>query len=159
MDSTQQQEVGPAAMPPADLWECLDGLANVVAKGLAELVAPHNLIPLEYTLLNAFLRKEAWPTMELAKRLAVKMPRTSRVVTKLVEMGLMHRRRPRNDRRVVFLTLTDEGKSLTLDLCRSVRSYEAMLLDGFSEGEMAAFAAVTSKLMVNHTALEESWPR
>ena len=41
-----------------------------------------------------------------------------RVVTKMVDRGLMRRRRPRNDRRVVFLTLTDEGKALTLELHR-----------------------------------------
>ena len=84
--------------------------------------------------------------------------RISRVVTKMVDRGLMRRRRPRNDRRVVFLTLTDEGKALTLELHRRVQAYEATLSKGVCEEEMAVFVSVTSKVMTNHAALAQSNP-
>ena len=67
----------------------------------------------------------------------------------------MRRRRPRNDRRVVFLTLTDEGKALTLELHRRVQAYEATLSKGVCEEEMAVFVSVTSKVMTNHAALAQ----
>ena len=82
--------------------------------------------------------------------------RISRVVTKMVNRGLMRRRRLRNDRRIVMLTLTEEGKNLTLKLHQRVQAYVAMLFEGISEEEMAVFASVTLKVMANYSALEES---
>ena len=53
--------------------------------------------------------------------LPVKAPRISHVVTKLVDRGLMSRRR----RRVVMLALIEEGKTLTLELHRRVQAHDA----------------------------------
>ena len=96
---------------------------------------------------------EEWTTTQLAKALPVTLSLVSRVVTKMVGMGLMRRRR-RSDRRVVMLALTEEGKALTLELHRSVQAYDAMLSEGVSEEEMAVFASVLSKVMANYTALQ-----
>ena len=82
------------------------------------------------------------------------MSRISVVVTKMVGRGLMRRRRLRNDRRIVMLSLTEEGKALTLKLQRRVQAYDARLSEGVSEEEMAVFASVTSKVMTNYTALQ-----
>ena len=130
-------------------------LVNSVAKGMAELVAPHDLIPLEFALLRVFLGEEERTTTQLAQMLPVKMSRISAVVTKMVGRGLMRRRRLSNDRRVVMLSLTEEGKALTLELHRRVQAYEARLCEGVSEEEMAAFASVTSRVMANYAALEQ----
>ena len=120
-----------------DLGDCVTGLVNAAYRGMAEQVASYDLIPLEFALLRAFLGKEEWTTTQLAQVLPVKAPRISRVVTKMVDRGLMRRRRARNDRRVVFLTLTDEGKALTLELHRRVQAYDATLSKGVCEEEMA----------------------
>ena len=140
-------------MPPTDLGDCVAGLVNVVAKGMANLAGPHDLIPLEFALLRAFLRQEEWTTTQLAQVLPVRPSRISRVVSKLVDRGLMRRRRPRHDRRVVILTLTEEGKALTLELHRRVQAYDAELSEGVTEQEMAALASATSKIMANYAAL------
>ena len=76
------------------------------------------------------------------------------MVTKLVDRGLMSRRRLRNDRRVVMLALTEEGRALTLELQWRVEAYDAKLIKSVSEEEMAAFASTTSKIMANYAALE-----
>ena len=96
---------------------------------------------------------EEWTTTQLAKALPVTLSRVSRVVTKMVGMGVMRRRR-RSDRRIVMLGLTEEGKALTLELHRSVQAYDARLSEGVSEEEMAVFASVLSKVMANYTALQ-----
>ena len=142
--------------PPADLGECVAGLVNAAYRGMAEQVASHDLNPLEFALLRAFLGQEEWTTTRLAQVLPVKAPHVSRVVTKLVDRGLIRRRRPRNDRRVVFLTLTDEGKALTLELHRRVQAYDARLSDGVSEEEMTAFVSVTSKVTANYAGMAQS---
>ena len=138
---------------PADLGESMALLVNVVYRGMAEQVAPHELNLLEFALLRAFLDQEEWTTTRLAQLLPVKTPRISRVVTKLVDRGLIRRQRNRNDRRVVFLTLTDKGKALTMDLHRRVQEFDATLIKGVSEEEMSVFTSVTSRVMANYSAL------
>ena len=151
----EQPQGGPAPTPPPlDLGECVTGLANAVARGMEEQVAPYNLIPLEFAILRAFLGREEWTTTQLAKALPVTLSRVSRVVKKMVGMGLMRRRRRRNDRRVVMLALTEEGKALTLELHRSVHAYDARLSEGVSEEELAVFSSVLSKVMTNYTTLQ-----
>ncbi len=149
----QKPQVNPDRTPPTGLGECVVGLVNVVAKGIANLAAPHDLIPLEFALLRAFLRQEEWTASQLAKVLPVRPSRISRVVSKLVDRGLMSRRRPRRDRRVVILTLTEEGKALTRELNRRVQAYDAELSEGVTEHEMAALASATSKILANYNGL------
>ena len=151
----EQPQGGPAPTPPPlDLGECVTGLANAVARGMEEQVAPHDLIPLEFALLRVFLGEEERTTTQLAQILPVKMSRISVVVTKMVGRGLMRRRRLSNDRRVVMLSLTEEGKALTLKLHRRVQAYDARLSESVGEEEMAVFASVTSKVMTNYAALQ-----
>ena len=149
----EQSRNGAAWKPPADLGECVAALVNVVAKGMAKLAAPHELTPLELALLRVFLRQEEWTTTQLAQVLPVKISRISRIVAKLVDRGLMSRRGLRNDRRVVMLSLTEEGKTLTRELHRRVQAYDARLSEGVTEHEMAALASATSKVMANYATL------
>lgn len=131
-------------------------LVNVVAKGMADLVAPHMLIPLEFALLRLFLAQEEWTTTELAQALPVTASRISRIVTKLVNRGLVRRRRLHDDRRVVMLSLTEEGRTLTLELHRRVQAHDARLSEGVSEEELAALASATSKIVANFSSSARS---
>ena len=140
-------------MPSTGLGEYVAGQVNAVARSMEELAASDVLIPLDFALLKLFLEREEWTTTQLAEALPVNVSRVSRVVTKMVGMGLMRRRR-RTDRRVVMLALTEEGKALTLDLHRSVQAYDARLSKGVSEEDLAVFASVLSKVMANYTALQ-----
>ena len=114
---------------------------------------------MEFALLRIFLDREECTTTQLAKMLPVTASRISRIVTKLVDRGLIRRRRRLDDRRVVKLSLTSRGKELTQELHRRVQAYDARLTDSVSEEEMAAFASATSKIMANHAALADLEPR
>ena len=141
-------------MPSTGLGEYVAGQVNGVARSMAELAASYGLIPLNFALLRLFLEKEEWTATQLAEALPVNVSRVSRVVTKMVGMGLMRRQRLRSDRRVVALALTEEGKALTLELHRRVQAYDARLSVGVHEEELAVFASVLSKVTANYTALQ-----
>ena len=141
-------------MPSTGLGEYVAVQVNAVARSMAELAASYGLIPLDFTLLRLFLKREEWTTTQLAEVLPVNVSRVSRVVTKMVGMGLMRRRRLRSDRRIVMLALTGEGRTLTSELHRSVQAYDARLSEGVSEEEVAVFASVLSRVMANYTALQ-----
>ena len=124
-----------------------------MAKGTEKVVEPHGLITMDYAVLRLFLHRDQWTVTDMAVMLPIKTSRASRVVAKLVDMGMMRRRRPRSDRRVVHLTLTEEGKALTLDVYRRIEAYEATLLRGVSDEEMSALLSSTSKILANYAQL------
>ena len=141
---------------PTDLGTCVSGLVNAVARGMAQIVAPHGLAHIDFALLRLFLGVEEWTTSQLAQVLPLAPSGISRTVTKLVDMGLIQRRRLLSDRRVVVLTLTEAGTALTQDLHRRVQAYDASLCEGVSEEHMAALVSVTSKVMGNYAVMAEA---
>ena len=82
----------------------------------------------------------------------------SRVVRRLVDRGLLSRRRPREDRRVVLLKLTAEGVAIGLKVHRIAHSYEERLTQGIDAEELKSCLATIRKIVANHTALERSEP-
>ena len=142
--------------PAADLGTCVTGLVNAVARGMAQIVASHGLTHIDFALLRLFLSVEEWTTTQLAQTLPLALPSISRSVAKLVDRGLIKRRRLLSDRRVVMLTLTDEGLALTQDLHERVQAYDSTLCEGVSEEDMAAFASVSLRVIANYGALEQS---
>ena len=141
---------------PADLGACVTGLVNAVARGMAQIVAPHGLTHIDFALLRLFLSVEEWNTTQLAQALPLAPSSISRSVTKLVDMGLIQRRRLLSDRRVVILTLTEDGLMLTQDLHQSVQAFDVSLCEGIGEEEMAVFSSVSSRVMANFETLQQS---
>ena len=157
LDPTQQQSPGgPSDTALADLASCVAGLTNTLAKGTAGHMTAYGLVPMEFALLRLFLARDEWTTTELAQELPVKVSRISHIVTKMVNRGLMRRRRLSDDRRVVKLALTDQGKELALDIHRRVQAYIERLSEGVSEEEMAAFISTTSKVMASYDAMAQA---
>ena len=126
---------------------------------MAYIVADHGLTHIDFALLRLFLGSEEWTVTQLAQALPLVPSSISRTVTKLANRGLIQRRRLLSDRRVVILTLTDEGMTLTRELHRRVQAHDSMLCEGVSEEEMAVLASVSSRVMANYAALEQSRKR
>ena len=80
----------------------------------------------------------------------------SRNVDKLVEKGLIRRRRLRSDRRVVRLSLTKEGLDLMPELGRRLQAVNALLLRGVSEREKLVFMRTMQKIAANAESGEET---
>ena len=137
---------------PTDLGTCVTGLVNAVARGMAQIVSAHGLTHIDFALLRLFLGFEEWTTTQIAQELPLAPSTISTTVTKLVNRGLIQRRRLLSDRRVVILTLTQEGMTLTQDLHRRVLAYEAELCRSVSDEEMGVFTSVTSTIMANYAA-------
>ena len=133
----------------------MTALLSVVEKGVGKVIAPYNLTIVDFNCLWFCLDWEKETTVtELASRLPVDASRVSRVVTTLVDKGLLRRRRLRTDRRIVMLSLSDEGKELALQVRRSVDLFVDRLTEGLSESELQGFASVASTLIANHDAID-----
>ena len=141
----------------SDLRACVAGLENAVFKGVSKEVALYDLNAIEFNLLRNCLETGGEVTAtELAEVLPVDTSRISRVVTILVDKGLLQRRRLTDDRRVVMLSLTEEGRETTSRILRSMESHDAMLVEGIDEDEMRIFVSVTSRILANYAAMQKA---
>ena len=139
-----------------DLAGHVTGLVNAVTKGMADELEPYDLSPLDFDLLRFCMARGECSATELASVLPVDASRISRIVTRMVDMNLLVRRRLRDDRRIVMLRLSDRGAELTATLRQRIATIEAQLTQNIGEEEMGVFADVVSRIIANHEALQQS---
>lgn len=136
-----------------DIGLSIAGLTEVVAKGKLDMGNAHRLAPMEIAVLGGLLSAEERTVSEIAQTFPVSPSRISRVVSRLVERGLMRRRRMRGDRRIVRLMLTPAGRELAQDLQDRAKAYDDQLFEGISEAEKRCFVSTTSKILNNFARL------
>ena len=139
-----------------DLGRFVATLAQAVNRAIAREIAPYELLPIDVHILAICREKEECTATELARLLPVEAARISRLVNGLVERGLVLRRRPRHDRRVVLLRLTPEGEELAAEVSRRMQDLYAGLTQGITEHDLQAFAAAAFRVIGNHEAMTNS---
>lgn len=140
---------------PANLGVYIAELFNALDKAIRQEVMPHGLTAMEYNLLWYCLEGEHTAT-QLAQVLPIDGSRISRVVTKLVDRGFLRRRRLRTDRRIVMLSLTEEGFELTSGIFRNMQRHYATFMEGIGEEEMIVFESVISRITANYRIAQRS---
>ena len=146
----------PAPTSMMETLERVTALIGATEKGIAKVTAPYGLSTIEFECLWFCLNRERETTAtELASHLPVDAPRVSRIVTTLVDKGLLSRRRLRTDRRVVMLRLSDDGKDLALQARQTVELFIAKLTEGVSKRELQGLASAASKIVANYDALNQ----
>ena len=131
-------------------------LAKSVTRGLDRETAVYDLTPTEFAAIRLFHVDQEWTTTELTQALSVNASAVSRVVNSLANRGVLSRRRSREDRRMVYLKLTEEGVALGLELQERVHSYEERLTHGISPEDLEVFLATIRRIVANHAALEDT---
>ena len=135
------------------------GLANAVERGLARELAPYHLTPTEFNRLRFCLieQGEEITATQLAQMLPIDASRVSRIVTTVVDRGLLVRRRLPEDRRVVMLHLSEEGRELTLNALAGMDAFAARLMEGVSEDDARVFVSVFSAMVANYAGFMEQY--
>ena len=142
-----------------DLGRYVSRLENVVYKGIASEAAPYGLFPLDVHLLMVCREMRECTATQLADHLPVDASRISRLVTGLVDRGLLRRRRLRRDRRIVMLRLSPQGEALSPqgeEVIERMQAYYGRITEGLSAREMRAFAAAALKIVANYEAMQKS---
>ncbi|MXW54875.1 MAG: MarR family transcriptional regulator [Gammaproteobacteria bacterium] len=85
---------------------------------------------------------------QIAERTAMDKVTVSRAVRDLVQKRLVARRTSRKDRRVVYLNLTREGKSVYLQIVPMALRYEAQILGILEENEREYLDHLLTKLQL-----------
>ena len=130
-------------------------LVKSVTREVDTEAATYNLTPTEFAAIRLFHVDQEWTTTELTQMLSVQTSAVSRVVSNLVNRGVLSRRRPREDRRMVYLKLTKDGVALGLELQERVHSCEERLTRGISPEDLEICLATIRRIVANHASWEK----
>ncbi len=117
---------------------------------------PYNIRPMEFNVLRHCLVRGDCNATELAEVLPVDASRISRLVTGLVDRGLLVRHRQPEDRRVVTLQITNEGKVLVALLLQRMGTYISRLVRDVGDEELSVFESVAREIIDAHYRLRTS---
>ena len=136
------------------LEEHVASLLAAVERGMAEVLAPYDLIALEFKMLKHCLRNEECTATQLADVLPTDPARISRLVNGLVEKRFLSRRRLTSDRRIVMLSLTEEGRQRTLESDGAIQEFFDALSQGLTVEALGAFVSIAVTMTTNYNALK-----
>ena len=129
-------------------------LASAFRKGLTEELAPFNVSPVKWAILEMCYRGEANTPSGLARVIPVDTAAISRQLDKLKDQGLIRRRRLSKDRRSVRVELTEAGRAMAEKLAPSEQANNARFLQGITEAEQAALTGIIQKMLKNAAAAD-----
>ena len=79
----------------------------------------------------------------------------TRLLDRLQTKGLVRRLRSAEDRRIVNLELTEDGKRITAEVPKIITHLANQVLAGFSQNEFLQFRDLLNRALTNATALNE----
>jgi DNA-binding MarR family transcriptional regulator len=111
-----------------------------------QLFRPFGLTPSQYNILR-ILRGEGkpLPCLEVAQRTITVVPGITGLIDRLEDAGLVTRTRSANDRRVVYVSITEAGNDLLARVDRPLRELHRKLLVHFTPEETAEFIRLLEK--------------
>ena len=121
---------------------------------MADEMKPYDLRPIEFNLLRYCNEIDDCNATELAEVLPVDASRISRIVTRLVDRGLLIRHRQPDDRRIVTLQVSNEGKVLVSLLLQRMNTYVSRIAENIGDEEMRGFESAIAMMLANHRELQ-----
>ena len=145
--------LGAAAHEVGDFDRHTVAFCNMVLRHRRRLLEQYGISISDYEIIRTLLAEQERAIFELGHELQITPTVVSREVSKLVDRGLLSRRRPGNDRRVVLTKLTDDGVRLGLEIARRLTEHEEKLLEGIDAERMRIFQDVIRKIVNDYRGL------
>jgi DNA-binding MarR family transcriptional regulator len=114
---------------------------------------PYVITPPQWGALSLLLVHDGMTITAMSQKRGVDAPAGTGIITRLEQLGLVERRHDREDRRVVKVYLTDEGRDISNTLVSVVEQFEQRMKRGFSEREMDRFLGQLQQLIMNASAI------
>ena len=132
----------------------LETLLNVVVTAswingeMAAALAPHGITQAQYNVLRILRGQhpECYTCSDVGSRLLDRTPDVTRLLVRLEQRGLLHRQRADYDRRVVEVTISDEGLALLAELDAPVSEATRCIGRHLSADEHRTLANLLEKL-------------
>ncbi|MFJ5712971.1 MarR family winged helix-turn-helix transcriptional regulator [Neobacillus sp. NPDC093127] len=111
----------------------------------------------QHYILRYISQSEECTSSELADAFEVNKSAITAIINRMADKGLIKRTRDENDRRVVYLTLTDEGNILYQNCQEKIQFLVESIITQFEESEIKNFINTYEKLaqILDHKKKEE----
>jgi DNA-binding MarR family transcriptional regulator len=123
--------------------------ADVLRAHCEQRAKPYVITPPQWGALSLLLVDDGMTISAMSQKRGVDAPAGTGIITRLEQLGLVERRHDREDRRLVKVYLTDEGRDISNTLVSVVEQFERRMKRGFSESEMDRFLGQLQQLIVN----------
>jgi len=123
--------------------------AEVLRAHCEERGKPYVITPPQWGALSLLLVQDGMTIGTMSQKRGVDAPAATGIITRLEQNGLVERRHDREDRRVVKVYLTDEGRDISHTLVSPVEQFDQSIKRGFSEGELDRLLAQLQQLITN----------
>ncbi|MDR7077627.1 DNA-binding MarR family transcriptional regulator [Neobacillus niacini] len=110
----------------------------------------------QHYILGYIQRSSECTSTELAEAFEVNKSAITAIINRLVERGIIQRTRDENDRRVVYLTLTEKGKELHHKTQEKVHLLVESFITQFDEKEITNFINTYEKLALILTNMKKA---
>ena len=137
------------------LWRTYDRLRALEE----ELFGRYELTPQQYNALRLLAGEHPAQlrTLDLAQRLVSRAPDITRLLDKLEQRGLIQRDRPAENRRVVYVRISDAGMSLLRELRDPLRECHARQLGHLSRKQLKELSALLRLARGPHEEQTGNW--
>ncbi len=140
--------------PPRSIGRALNFTTGRLNALCQQLLDPHELSLPQWVILSCLWRDAEVTVSALADLTRNGLPATSRILDRMVDRGLVARRKHKTDGRAIVVTLTDKGDGLR-HLSEFHERINAALFDGFSQEEQELAFSLLSRMLENaETALK-----
>ncbi|MEK5441269.1 MULTISPECIES: MarR family winged helix-turn-helix transcriptional regulator [unclassified Fredinandcohnia] len=129
-----------------DLYVDVSFSVNTIADSLVKEQLGTELTNEQHYTLRYINKVGSCTSTELAEVFEVKKSAITAIINRLFEKGLIDRSRDENDRRLVYLTLSDRGEKLFLKTEERVNKLVESIIGEFSEEEIVQFLKTYEKL-------------
>ncbi|SFK64158.1 MarR family winged helix-turn-helix transcriptional regulator [Methylophaga sulfidovorans] len=126
-------------------------LAHAVKKRLAlQLeVEALGLVPMQVRLMKIIHRRSPCTALDIASFMQRDKAQITRLISGLLEQGLIEKHPNPKDKRSHFLLLTPEGDRIQESLSKLIGQAEQSMLEGIAKKDMQSFFTVTQKMLKN----------
>lgn len=110
---------------------------------------PYVVTPAHWYILASLIRQDGITIGTLSKAAHADAPTTTGVVKRMEQSGLVERKHDKEDRRVVKVYITDEGRDIMQYLPSAVLAANEHMMNGFTDAERNELIATMQKILVN----------
>ena len=123
--------------------------AEVMRAHCEERGKPYVITTPQWSALALLLEYDGLTIGTMSQMRGVDAPTATGIITRMEQNGLVERRHDRDDRRVVKVYLTDEGRDIVNTLAAVVEQFDHSMKRGFSEAELDLLEAHLQQIIAN----------
>lgn len=123
--------------------------AEVLRAHCEERGKPYVVTPPQWGALEMLLAEDGVTIGAMSQKRGIDAPTATGIITRMEQNGLVERRHVREDRRVVKIFLTDEGRDIARTMLALVDKFDQSMKRGFSEGDIDHLLGQLQKIIAN----------